>query len=177
MKKFENQSNEKPRYYPLRNPDNPYDVDLIPLTEEEYRNLYRNIWRIRKKEQRAGRCHCNKKNLWMCAADCDVCPYHTPDTLSLDAPMGSEDDESITLADLLADPHDLTKQIENEDSHETLYSAISELEPRDRQITHLFMEGRSERAIAELVGCSQKTVSNRKKAVFAVLFDKLKHFR
>ena len=33
-------------YYPLRNPDNPKDITLVEITEEQYRALYPEIWRI-----------------------------------------------------------------------------------------------------------------------------------
>jgi hypothetical protein len=83
-----NQSqSKKQRYYPLRKPDDPYSVDLIPVSEEIYQELNLSINRIRKQEQRAGRCFCPKHLLWKCAADCDVCPYHKKgEFLSLNLP-------------------------------------------------------------------------------------------
>lgn len=33
----------KERFYPLRDPENPYKVTLAPITEEQYRALYPDI--------------------------------------------------------------------------------------------------------------------------------------
>ena len=42
------QTNDKQRYYPVRDPENTHKVTLAPITEEQYRALYPEIWRIRK---------------------------------------------------------------------------------------------------------------------------------
>ena len=54
MKNFDNLSQPKnQRYFPLRHPDDPTSVDLIPVTEDQYQKLMRDVYRIRKREQRA----------------------------------------------------------------------------------------------------------------------------
>lgn len=165
----------KKYYFPLRNPDNPYDVTLIPLeNEKQYREINRIINRKRKREQRAGRCICKKKNLWMCSADCDVCPFHTSEGhLSLD--MGSEnaDGDTSSLLDYLQDEYDFTEEIENEELEKAMHLAIHDLSSEDQDIISLYMEGLSERDIAHKIGCSQKKVNYRKKAIFQILVDKL----
>ena len=64
-------------YYPLRNPDNPKDITLVEITEEQYRALYPEIWRTQKQERKLGRCLCPASKLWKCDGDCLVCPHHT----------------------------------------------------------------------------------------------------
>ena len=72
-------------YYPLRNPDNPKDVTLVEITEEQYRALYPEIWRTQKQERKLGRCLCPASKLWKCDGDCLVCPYHAAGSIwSLD---------------------------------------------------------------------------------------------
>ena len=38
------QNNGNQRYFPLRDPENPYKVTLTPITEKQYRSLYPDIW-------------------------------------------------------------------------------------------------------------------------------------
>lgn len=33
-------NNDNKRYFPLRDPENPFKVTLTPITEEQYRSLY-----------------------------------------------------------------------------------------------------------------------------------------
>lgn len=54
------QNNDNHRFYPLRDPQIPSKVTLVPITEEQYRALYPEIWRIRNREQNHGRCMCPK---------------------------------------------------------------------------------------------------------------------
>ena len=161
-----NQSqSKKQRYYPLRKPDDPYSVDLIPVSEEIYQELNLSINRIRKQEQRAGRCFCPKHLLWKCAADCDVCP--------LNMEVADENKDMSTLIDLIADESDLSEKLEEKEFKEAIKAAIQSLSPRDREITRLFMDGLSERAIASEIGCPRKTVNYRKSVIFKTLLEKL----
>lgn len=160
------------RYFPLRHPDDSTSVDLIPVTEDQYQNLMRDVYRIRKREQRADRCFCPKKYFFACDANCDLCHYHRNDTVSLDTPI-SDDDESLTLADTLVSDTDIAAEFEEKERCQAIHLAISCLSDRDQKIVLLFMDGLSEREIADQVGCSQKTVNNRKHVIFAELLDKL----
>ena len=44
-------SNENKRFYPLRDSDTPSKVTLVPITEEQYRSFYPDIWATQKREQ------------------------------------------------------------------------------------------------------------------------------
>lgn len=37
-------NNDNQRYFPLRDPENPFKVTLTPISEEQYRALYPDIW-------------------------------------------------------------------------------------------------------------------------------------
>lgn len=45
--------------------------EKIPISEQEYKDFYKEVGRIRKKEQYHGRCLCPKKYIWSCDGDCD----------------------------------------------------------------------------------------------------------
>ena len=53
----------KKYFYPLRDPENPNKVTLVPITEDQYRSLYPEIWATQKREQYHGRCMCPKHYL------------------------------------------------------------------------------------------------------------------
>jgi len=175
MKNFENQSQStKQRYFPVRRPDDPHSVDLIPITEEQYQKVNRIINRKRKQEQRSSRCFSPRELLWKCSADCDVCPYHkNNECLSLDNIFKTEDDFPSSLLEILADETDIADEFEQKELKEAIHLALQDLSPRDQKIAELFMKGLSERAIAAEVGCSQKTVNLRKSAIFKILLKKL----
>ena len=105
------------------------------------RDRNQSINRIRKQEQRAGRCFCPKHLFWKCAADCDVCPYHKKgEFLSLDVEIADENRVFSTLIDLIADESDLSEELEEKAFKEAVQAAIQSLSPRDREITRLFMD-------------------------------------
>mgnify|MGYP000957144787 CR=1 FL=1 len=175
MARKENQRQKKQHYFPLRNPDNPYAIKLIPLdSEEQHREIYRNINRKRKQEQRAGRCFSTKKDLWMCSADCDVCPFHKDDGhLSLDMVSENSNGDGSSLLDYLQDATNLEEEIETAELETAVWFVISALPQEDRDIIQLYIAGLTEREIAEKVGCSQKKVNYRKKAIFQILIERL----
>jgi RNA polymerase sigma factor (sigma-70 family) len=57
---------------------------------------------------------------------------------------------------------------------EELFAALDELDPENRRIAELFSIGKTEREIAECIGCAQKTVNNRKLKLFSQLREVLK---
>ena len=136
------QNNEKQRYYPLRDPENTSKVTLVPITEEQYRSLYPEIWRIRNREQNHGCCMCPKCYLWKCDGQCDLCEYHAPNTVSLE--------------DVVADRQLLTQLIEK----------LRQLDPKADTIIQLWKdhpEGISDRKIAEVLDRPQRTFADQMK--------------
>ena len=173
MKKHDNQKSRK-YYYPLRRENDPDSVDLVPVTEEQYRELTRCINRKRKREQRAGRCLCPKQYFWKCDADCDNCQYHKSDLISLDQILNDCAGFGNSLLDYLADDSCLAETVEERALSEALHLLLDNLSEEEQEIIRLFSEDNSEREIANKIGCSQKTVNNRKKAIFSMLLKHLK---
>ena len=62
-------------FYPMRDANDPYHVEKIPISEETYRAIYPDIWKTLQRMQRSGQCICPKSQLWKCDADCTICPY------------------------------------------------------------------------------------------------------
>ena len=137
-------------YYPLRNPDNPKDITLVEITEEQYRALYPEIWRIQKQERKLGRCLCPASKLWKCDGDCLVCPHHTSGNVwSLDQDLEIMGDHRASddgdPADIVADQLLLQK----------LLQRLGELCPEALEVGEQKLAGLSERSSLEALGLTR----------------------
>ena len=62
-------------------------TEKIPCTKQQFQEFYREVTRIRKKEQYYHRCKCPKKFIRACDGDCENCEQHLGyGLLSVDAP-------------------------------------------------------------------------------------------
>lgn len=168
--------NKEQRYYPVRNADNPFKVDLIPVSEEVYQSIYPEIERTRKRMQRNGNCVCPKSKLWACDADCSVCPYSAcGNTVSYDTPL--DDAEGLTLGDTLVSDEPSPEAIAiNTALLEALYEELDRLDPDGRRICQFIMEGKTEREMAADLGKRQSTINYQKNRVLDLLREALKDF-
>ena len=81
----------------------PVDGTPIEVSEEVYRAYYQPVWNARYHAQKNGECRCTKAQLWKCDGVCPGCPFYTAGKkVSIDTPIGGEDDE-LTLGDTLTD--------------------------------------------------------------------------
>lgn len=137
----------KKRYYPLRDAEHLNKVTLIEITEKQYRALYPEIWRIRKREQYHHRCTCEKPLFWKCDAHCDLCEYHTGyGYLSLDEP--SEDGNGV-LSDVISDNSPSIEDVVSDALLlEQLIARLQELDPKADIIVDSLKEEKSTRDIA-----------------------------
>ncbi len=137
----------KKRYYPLRDAEHPNKVTLIEITEKQYRALYPEIWRIRKREQYHHRCTCEKPLFWKCDAHCDLCEYHTGYSyLSLDEP--SEDGNGV-LSDVISDNSPSIEDVVSDALLlEQLITRLQELDPKADIIVDSLKEEKSTKDIA-----------------------------
>lgn len=142
-------------FYPVRKANNPYEVELVPISEEVYNAIYPHIWKTRKRLQRSGRCTCPKSMLWMCDADCELCPYRTAGNMvSFDAPL--EDAEDLTLGDTISSDEPTPESILMDKAVlDVLYEELDRLDPDGRRICELIMQGKTEREAASLMGISK----------------------
>ncbi len=137
----------KKRYYPLRDAEHPNKVTLIEITEKQYRALYPEIWRIRKREQYHHRCTCEKPLFGKCDAHCDLCEYHTGyGYLSLDEP--SEDGNGV-LSDVISDNSPSIEDVVSDALLlEQLITRLQELDPKADIIVDSLKKEKSTRDIA-----------------------------
>ena len=163
-------------YYPVRNMDNPYDVQLIPVTEEVYRSVVPEIERTRKQMQRTGRCVCPKSKLWTCDGDCAVCPYSAcGNTVSFDAPL--DDAEGLTLGDTLISDEPSPEEIAMDKALlEALYEELDRLDPDGRRMCELVAANCTEREGAAILGISKTAYRYRWAKLREKLAEKLQSY-
>lgn len=168
MKKSK-KNNDNQRYFPLRDPENPFKVTLTPITEEQYRSLYPDIWATQKREQYHGRCMCPKYYLWKCDGQCDLCEYHAPDTVSIDEPLP---DGNGTLGDYIPDSKPSIEDIyADRDLLKHLIAHFRELDPDADRIIQMRLDNPkiSDRKIAEALGRPQRTFADQMKRYYTEL--------
>lgn len=154
---------------------------MIDTSKPEVIEIYRKeLWKQKKKEQRETRClnpdgtRCNEKN--KCALCEKVQRINIQETCSgiphsLDEMM--ENDSLMPSSHTFISPEEY---VIKQEFHQTLYTAISSLEPQDRKVILLFSEGKTEAEIAFFTGLTQRTVNNHKRKIFKALREKLKNF-
>lgn len=164
MANKENQSKETRRIY-IRSQRRWQEV-----SEEVYQEHIRFHDAYRHKMQKRGLCRCPRNKWWTCDADCLTCEYRNADTLlSLDAPIGAED-EDLTLMDTIADESAAVSElIADRIVLEQLFKRLANLMPEAETIGELRMQGLSDNAIAKVIGIPRTTFLSRIKAAKKLL--------
>ncbi len=169
MDKFENlqTNNEKQHYIPMEvtaetikdfciNPadvvwtrigNKPKRVVMIPVTEEQYYQYMRPLWREDKRQQRQE-------------------PLASLDKMYEETEYEAADTDSDLEADIM-------KKIMIDELHK----ALDELEEIDRTIMEMYSHDHSEAEIGQAIGMSQKGVNKRKHKVLLKLNNRLKDFK
>lgn len=169
MDKFENlqTNNEKQHYIPMEvtaetikdfgiNPadvvwtrigNKPKRVVMIPVTEEQYYEYMRPLWREDKRQQRQE-------------------PMASLDKMYEETEYEAADTDSDLEADIM-------KKLMIDELHK----ALDELEEIDRTIMDMYSHDYSEAEIGQAIGMSQKGVNKRKHKVLLKLNNRLKDFK
>ena len=163
-------------YYPVRNTDNPYSVQLVSVSEKIYRSIIPEIERTRKQMQRSGRCVCPKSKLWACDGDCAICPYSAcGNTVSLDAPL--DDTDSLTLGDTLISDNPSPEDVAlNKALLAALYDELERIDPDGRRICELVASNCTEREAASILGISKTAYRYRWMKLREKLAEKLQSY-
>ena len=169
MDNFENlqTNNEKQHYIPMEvtaetikdfgiNPadvvwarigNKPKRVVMIPVTEEQYYEYMRPLWREDKRQQRQE-------------------PMASLDKMYEETEYEAADSDSDPEADIM-------KNLMIDELHK----ALDELEEIDRTIMDMYSHDHSEAEIGQAIGMSQKGVNKRKHKVLLKLNNRLKDFK
>ena len=169
MDNFENlqTNNEKQHYIPMEvtaetikdfciNPadvvwtrigNKPKRVVMIPVSEEQYYEYMRPLWREDKRQQRQE-------------------PMASLDKMYEETEYEAADSDSDLEADIM-------KKLMIDELHK----ALDELEEIDRTIMDMYSHDHSEAEIGQAIGMSQKGVNKRKHKVLLKLNNRLKDFK
>ena len=125
----------------------PKRVVMIPVTEEQYYEYMRPLWREDKRQQRQE-------------------PMASLDKMYEETEYEAADTDSDLEADIM-------KKLMIEELHK----ALDELEEIDRTIMEMYSHDHSEAEIGQAIGMSQKGVNKRKHKVLLKLNNRLKDFK
>lgn len=137
-------------------------TQLVPATEEQFRDYYRGTDTYRRKQQRHGCCECPAGKRLDCDTDCFNCLYHISDSLSLDAPLKEE--EESTWYDVTPNDEDLIDEVvEDCDELRRLMLRLEELLPEALEIGRRRLAGQAMVYIAEDLDIANSTLRDRLK--------------
>ena len=150
----------------------------VPVSDELYDAVYHDTNAFIRRQKYHKCCNCPIKQWWDCDMDCLTCKHHyASDFQSLDAPISDDENEEITLADVLpSDEPDICAHLEELELKGQLNEAIEKLNSLDRKICRLKMEGLSEREIAKMVGKSQSTINYHVQILCSTLREQTKDY-
>ena len=145
--------------------------ERVPVTEQEFKDYYRDIDSFRKKQQRHGRCVCPTKKQLSCDMDCVTCPFRRAgDSLSLNYTVNDEEGNERPWLDDLVDDTALFEEIIADGMElKRILSKIQELMPEAVEIGELRQQGLSEDAISKEIGIGRKTYAYRIKKLYGII--------
>lgn len=139
------------------------------ISEAVYYEYMRFEWKEAKRQSREKICRDGKGN--RCKGDCSTCP-HKPSG----KPLSVESLQEVGL--LPASSFSIEEYVIHKELHQALNSALNSLEDQEKDIIWLyFYEGNTEAVISKILGCSQKTVNNKKRSIIEKLKELLKDYR
>lgn len=128
----------------------------VVYSKSAYEELHRERERIRKKEAREGHCVLPWKKIWYCDGQCDACPYHKSEEVSLEMSVG--DSAELTLADVLTDNQEHESVFVEKIYAQNILVRLDEIMPQARVIGELRIKGMSDRVIAQHLGISRTSM-------------------
>lgn len=157
---------DKQRYIYIRS-----TKERVPVTEQEFKDYYKDINAFRRTRQNHGKCVCPQAKWLDCDMDCETCPFRRAgDSLSLNYSTTDEDGNEMFWIDELADDAPFVDDIVSDGIElNRILTRISEIMPEAIEIGTLRQQGKSERAIEDEVGIGRKTYAYRIKKLFEII--------
>lgn len=113
-------------------------VNLYEVSEETYKEVTREINRIRKEAQRNGECFCTKDKFWQCDGCCIDCPFYHKKAISLSDVAYRDDkgENDITYEEIIPDNYcrNTPEAIMFESLVKELKDTLARIDPKARQI-------------------------------------------
>lgn len=148
-------------------------TEIVPVSEEIYREFVRPKWRESKKRKRSH--HCRLQNGKRCYGDCNTCKYAPAESFSFEKIL----EEGIPVDELnkgVMLPHtdgDILDKILHDHLITEMLKLIDKLTGEERIIIEDYLEKVAEAETAKKIGCCQKTVNNKKQKILKMMREAL----
>lgn len=155
-----------------------FTKERIPVTEQQFKDYYREIDSFRKKQQRHGCCICPTARRLDCDMDCESCSYSKAgDSLSLDHTVSDAGGNQKSWVDSLVDPGQPVDELVADGIRmKQLFQKMNTLMPQAMKIGALRQQGYSDEAIAKEIGIPRKTFNDRLKRAKKTLENEFPEF-
>jgi len=165
-------TNDKQYYIYLRS-----SKERIPCTEEEFRNYYHDIDLFRQRKEYRGLCVCPQRKRLECDMDCQTCPFHRSDVLSLDKPVEGCDGEAMSQWEAIpSDSTLISDMIADKDQLAHLFRRLNEIMPEAIEIGRLRQQGLNDSDVAARIGTPRTTLLSRLKKAKQMLESEFPEF-
>lgn len=138
-------------------------LQWVPVSDKFYDEHRRDIDAYIHKMREHKCCRCPKSKWWLCDKDCWTCEFRCgSEYASLEAPVGDEDTEDITLGDTIADDaSSIDSVICDKAELDQLFTRLNQIMPEAAEIGRLRLVGLNDEAIAEAIGIKRTTFRSR----------------
>ena len=148
------------------------DGKKVPVSEEVYKAYYRPIWALHNKMQNHGCCTCTD---WRdCCGDCGSCRFRVAGDVSSIEAMTEETGDH---ADFLSSEEDVNSIVMDKILLDELFKEMKALDPEGQQMCRLYMAGKSERQMEQILNLSHGTFQRHWAKVKDHLAEKLQSYR
>lgn len=148
-------------------------IEIVPVSEEIYREFVRPKWRESKQRKRSH--HCRLQNGKRCYGECSSCKYAPTESFSYEKIL----EEGIPKEELSKGvilPHtdgDVADQIVHDSLIANLLVLLDGLTGDEHIIIEDYLEKVAESETAKKIGCCQKTVNNKKQKILKMMRETL----
>lgn len=152
--------------------------ERVPVTEQEFKDYYRDINAYRRTRQNHGKCVCPKSKWLDCDMDCETCSFRRAgDTLSLDYTVSDDDGNEKFLLEDVADGNPPIEEIVSAAvDFKRILSRINEIMPEALEIGALRQKGLNDSTIEKEIGIGRKTYAYRIKKLFETIKKEFPEF-
>lgn len=147
--------------------------EWVPVSDEVYDEHRREIDAYIHRMRSHKCCRCPKSRWWLCDKDCWTCEFRCGSEFApLDAPVGDEETEDITLGDTVADDAPSIDSIVCDKAElDQLFARLNQLMPEAAEIGKLRLAGLNDSTIADILGIKRTTFRSRLQKAKELLAD------
>lgn len=131
---------------------------MVEVSDEMFRDYYRDINAHIKRQQRRGECYCPRAKQYLCDMDCWNCRYYrTPSKRSLDYEIYDNEGNILSQIENVSDPTEapLDEALIDKDMVDTIRELSLTFTEEEKAILHMICEGKSQQEMADKLGINR----------------------